>query len=95
MKALARSAAGAVVRLRLGRGRREVQLLFGDGSYLHFRQDRHTSWVQPGGAAGELAAGLAERVAAFELAGRRLSIEFDDGSRLTVRQGLFGRTLVE
>ncbi len=71
-----------VSRLRLGKGRVEAQLLFDDGSCLHFRQDRHTSWVQRGNKTG--VAPKAEAIAAFRLDGRGLALSFHDGSRLFV-----------
>jgi len=80
----------ALVKMRLGKGRHEVQLWLRDGSYLHFRHDRHTRWVQAGGEEGLLAAVLAAGIGGFKLHGRRLSISFNDGSCLEIRQSYFG-----
>jgi len=82
----------ALVRMRLGKGRHEAQLILEDGSFLHFRHDRHTRWVQPGrDGDGRLAVTLAAEIGGFELRGRRLLVSFRDGSRLEVRQSYFGR----
>ena len=92
MAGLAERLDEALVRMRLGKGRHEAQIWLKDGSYLHFRHDRHTSWVQPGASEeGHLAAMLAAGIGGFKLRGRRLSISFSDGSRLEIQQSYFGR----
>ena len=92
MESLAEHLNGSLETMRLGKGRHEVQLWLRDGSYLHFRHDRHTRWVQPGASEeGHLAAMLAAGIGGFKLRGRRLSISFSDGSRLEVQQSYFGR----
>jgi len=79
-------------RMRLGKGRHEVQLWLRDGSYLHFRHDRHTRWVQAGGGEeGGLAKSFCEQIENFELRGRLLYVWFIDQSRIRVWQGVFGR----
>jgi len=94
MESLAEHLNGSLETMRLGKGRHEVQLWLRDGSYLHFRHDRHTRWVQAGGKGeGELAAALAAGIERFELEGRRLRIWFDDASSLDLRSGVFGRLL--
>jgi len=84
-------ARAAARRLRVGRRSFEAQLVFEDGSLLHFRHDPHTRWVQAwADGAGGLAPELEPRIAGFELKGRRLELRFDDGSRLEARLGAFG-----
>ncbi len=91
MESLAEHLDGSLETMRLGKGRHEVQLWLRDGSYLHFRHDRHTRWVQAGrnGESG-LAAALAAAIDRFELKGRRLLVFFEDESWLELRLGAFG-----
>ena len=84
-------ARAAARRLRVGRRSFEAQLVFEDGSLLHFRHDPHTRWVQSWGpAGGGFAPELAPRIERFRLSRRRLEIWFGDGSRLEAHLGAFG-----
>jgi len=88
---LAARARVAARRLRVGRRFFEAQLVFDDASFLHFRHDPHTRWVQAWAPeTGGLAPELEPRIAGFELKGRRLELWFDDGSRLEARLGALG-----
>lgn len=81
----------AARRLRVGRRFFEAQLVFDDTSFLHFRHDPHTRWVQAWAPeAGGLAPELVSRIARFRLNRRHLELWFDDGSRLEVLLGAFG-----
>jgi len=84
-------ARAAARKLRVGRRFTEAQLVFEDGSLLHFRHDPHTRWVQAwapdaGGAAPE----FVPRIERFRLNRRHLEVWFKDGSRLEVRLGALG-----
>jgi len=82
----------ALVKMRLGKGRHEVQLWLRDGSYLHFRHDPHTRWVQPSHETDRgIAEALSSEIERFELRGRRLLVWFTDESQLELRLGGFGR----
>ncbi|WP_456477170.1 hypothetical protein [Oceanithermus sp.] len=82
----------AARKLRVGRRFTEAQLVFEDGSLLHFRHDPHTRWVQAWAPeeGGGLAPELVPRIGRFRLNRRHLELWFDDGSRLEVRLGAFG-----
>ncbi|WP_457638030.1 hypothetical protein [Oceanithermus sp.] len=92
MAGLAKRLDEQLERMRLGKGRHEAQLRLRDGSYLHFRHDRHTRWVQAGGG-GEngLASLLVVEIECFELKNGRLKVQFGDASTLEVWLGVFGR----
>ncbi|WP_287408017.1 hypothetical protein [Oceanithermus sp.] len=78
-------------RLKVGRGFFEAQLLFADGSFLHFRHDPHTRWVQAWVPdTGGVAPGFVPRIERFRLNRRHLEVWFKDGSRLEVRLGALG-----
>ncbi len=87
----AQRARAAARRLQVGGHFTEARLVFADASFLHFRHDPHTRWVQswaPTG--GGFAPELASRIEHFRLSRRRLEIWFDDGSRLEAHLGAFG-----
>jgi len=81
-----------VRRLRVGKGYAEAQLVFNDGSFLHFRHDPYTRWLQAWTPEDEggFARDVVPEVVRFRLNRRHLEIWFRDESRLEVRLGAFG-----
>ncbi|WP_293172020.1 hypothetical protein [Oceanithermus sp.] len=80
-----------VRRLRIGKGYAEAQLVFDDGSFLHFRHDPYTRWLQAWTPdAGGVAPEFVPRIERFRLKRRHLEVWFDDGSRLEARLGMLG-----
>ncbi len=73
--------------LRINRARTEAQLVLLEG-VIHFRADGHAHWAKARGTPEVEAAGRA--ILAFRLEGRRLVVEFDDGSVLAVQRGWRG-----
>ena len=81
----------AARKLRVAKGYYEAQLVFEDASFLHFRHDPHTRWLQAWAPEeGGLAPQLVARIERFRLNRRHLELWFDDGSRLEVRLGPLG-----
>ncbi len=73
--------------LRINRAQTEAQLVLLEG-VIHFRADGHAHWAKARGTPEVEAAGRA--ILAFRLEGRRLVVEFDDGSVLSVRRVWLG-----